>query len=216
VATSSFLLHAGFAGVYNISVIRLVISTFLFVCLALPQAGPSTAPQVTSVPYETADAYEVYAAILPSEWSWKDAKAKRLVIRASTINYNMCLQPDANSAKLIASAIMDYIQQNQHPWLLQQRLTIEKPYVLLSLDQIESIFRRSPGGWEAFTQMYPDSGGIIQFSAVGFNSDKTIAVVYSGHSCGSLCGGGEFSVLQKKGGKWQPLAWQGSQCMWVS
>jgi len=216
VATSSFLLHAGFAGVYNISVIRLVISTFLFVCLALLQAGPSTAPQVTSVPYETADAYEVYAAILPSEWSWKDAKAKRLVIRANTINYNMCLQPDANSAKLIGSAIMDYIQQNQHPWLLQQRLTIEKPYVLLSPDQIESIFRRSPGGWEAFTQMYPDSGGIIEFSAVGFNSDKTIAVVYSGHSCGSLCGGGEFSVLQKKGGKWQPLAWQGSQCMWVS
>ncbi len=215
-ATSSFLLHAGFAGVYNISVIRLVISTFLFVCLALLQAGPSTAPQVTSVPYETADAYEVYAAILPSEWSWKDAKAKRLVIRANTINYNMCLQPDANSAKLIGSAIMDYIQQNQHPWLLQQRLTIEKPYVLLSPDQIESIFRRSPGGWEAFTQMYPDSGGIIEFSAVGFNSDKTIAVVYSGHSCGSLCGGGEFSVLQKKGGKWQPLAWQGSQCMWVS
>jgi hypothetical protein len=128
----------------------------------------------------------------------------------------MCLQPDANSAKLIGSAIMDYIQQNQHPWLLQQRLTIEKPYVLLSPDQIESIFRRSPGGWEAFTQMYPDSGGIIEFSAVGFNSDKTIAVVYSGHSCGSLCGGGEFSVLQKKGGKWQPLPWQGSQCMWVS
>jgi hypothetical protein len=170
--------------VYNTGVIRLVISTTLLGCLALTQAGPSV-PQVAPVPYETPEAYEVYAAILPSEWSWKDAKAKRLVIRASTIHYNMCLEPDADSAKLIGSAITDYIQQNQHPWLLQPRLTIEKPYVLLSPEQIESTFRRSPEGWEAFTQMYPDSGGIIEFSAVGFNSNKTVAVVYSGHSCGA-------------------------------
>src|SRR5882757_8372008 len=49
--------------VYNTGVIRLVISTTLLGCLALTLAGPSV-PQVAPVPYETPEAYEVYAAIL--------------------------------------------------------------------------------------------------------------------------------------------------------
>src|SRR5882762_7983818 len=94
--------------VYNTGVIGLVISTTLLGYLALTQAGPSV-PQVAPVPYETPEAYEVYAAILPSEWSWTDAKAKRLVIRASTIHYNMCLEPDADSAKLIGIGLKAHI-----------------------------------------------------------------------------------------------------------
>jgi hypothetical protein len=183
---------------------------------SLTHASQRIAPEAQTPIYDVVEAYEVYAAILPSEWSWKDAKAKRLVIRANTTNSNMCLQPDADSAKLIGAAIANYVQQNQHAWLLQSRLKIEKPYVLLSPEGIKSTFDRSPGGWEAFYQMYPDSGGIIDLSAVGFNADKTIPIVYSGHDCGSLCGGGGFSVLQKKAGKWESLPWKGSACAWVS
>jgi hypothetical protein len=43
--------------------------------------------------------------------------------------------------------------------------------------------------------------GWIDISGVGFNDRNTIAVVYIGHHCGSLCGGGKFHVLQKKDGK---------------
>jgi len=174
-------------------------------------------PQVTPVPYETPEAYEVYAAILPSECRGRtQSETTRHSRKHHPLRY-VALSPDADSAKLIGSAITDYIQQNQHPWLLQPRLTIEKPYVLLSPEQIESTFRRKSGRLGGFWAMYPDSGGIIELSAVGFNSNKTVAVVYSGHRCGSpLCGGGGFSVLQSKDGKWQPLPWKGSQCMWVS
>ena len=51
--------------------------------------------------YEEAEAYEVYAAILPDEWSWKDAKAKWVVLRQATISYEMCLAPDIASQHLL-------------------------------------------------------------------------------------------------------------------
>jgi hypothetical protein len=46
--------------------------------------------QTTSSAYDDADAYEVYAAILPSEWPLRVAHAKQLVIRRETKSYQMC------------------------------------------------------------------------------------------------------------------------------
>jgi hypothetical protein len=78
------------------------------------------------------------------------------------------------------------------------------------------LLKRSPSGWQGFYQRYPDSGGIVELSAVGFNADKTVAVVYAGHNCGSLCRRGGFHVLQKKAGQWEPPHWDGTKCMWAS
>jgi len=72
------------------------------------------------------------------------------------------------------------------------------------------------GGWEDFYKRYPNSGGWIELSAVGFNADKMAAVVYMGHYCGGLCGGAGFHVPQKKDGKCAPLEWKGETCVWRS
>jgi hypothetical protein len=188
----------------------------MFLALALPQGNPPAASQAPPHDYEVAEAYEVYSAILPSEWSWNDAKAQGLVIKQATASYEMCLAPDAASQQIIGSAIADYVRQNKQPWLLQRKIKVEKTYTLLTAKEEKAAFQRSPGGWEGFYQLYPDSGGMIELSAVGFNADKTVAVVYSGHSCGGLCGGGAFHVLQKKAGKWETLSWNGSECRWAS
>jgi hypothetical protein len=81
-------------------------------------------------------------------------------------------------------------------------------------DELKSAIQTA--GWEGFYQRYPDSGGWIELSAVGFNVDKTVAVVYMGHHCGPLCGSGGFHVLEKKDGKWVALGWEGSGCAWAS
>src|SRR5215475_9897693 len=141
-------------------------------------------------PYEDAEAYEVYAAILPTDWLWQVQKAKSLVIQRETKVYNMCLRPDAESEKIIGPAISEYVRLNEKTWLLQQRLNIEKPYQFIATGDLKSIFDH--GGWEEFGKQYPGSGGWIELSAVGINADKTVAVVYAGHHCGSLCGGGGF------------------------
>ena len=70
--------------------------------------------------------------------------------------------------------------------------------------------------WDKFYRAYRDSAGFVYLSAVGFNADKTVAVVSIGHWCGGLCGEGQYHVLQKKDGRWIPLEWKGDRCSWES
>jgi len=165
-------------------------------------------------PYVDSDAYEVYSAILPSEWPVRVAHAKMLVIRSETSGYGMCLHPEKDSEDMIGSAIAEYVELNKKPLVLQRNLSLAIPYDLITFKDLKSAINQ--GGWDGFYKKYPDSGGWIELSAVGFNAEKTVAVVYMGHSCGGLCGGGQFHVLQKKEGKWVPLNWKGSSCAWAS
>jgi hypothetical protein len=173
-------------------------------------------PEPTS--YDEAEAYEVYSAILPSEWTWNEANAKTLVIGIETEPYAMCIVPDKESEKIVGSAIADYKKKNERKWLLQRQFEITKAYEMISSDEINTIFNtEGTEGWKTFYERHPDSGGLIEFSAVGFNASKTVAVVYAGHSCGSLCGGGTFHILRKVDGKWKPLRLQGgTSCAWAS
>jgi hypothetical protein len=64
---------------------------------------------------------------------------------------------------------------------------------------------------------YPDSGGFMQVSAVGFDTARARAIVYMAHSCGGLCGGGTYHFLQKIDGVWREVKVQGmTSCTWVS
>ena len=165
-------------------------------------------------PYEDAEAYEVYSTILPTEWPWQVAKAKSLVIRSETKGYKMCLSPDEESEKIIGQAISQYVKLNEKNWLLKRRLSIKNPYELVPYNKLMSVLKSGSG--ENFYKQYPNSGGWIELSAVGFNADKTVAVVYMGHHSWGLSGGGRFHVLQKKDGKWTPLKLKWPRCGWES
>jgi hypothetical protein len=171
------------------------------------QANPSPA-------YEDAEAYEVYNAILPIEWPVTAAHAKRLVISIETTGYKMCLRPGKGSEEIFEPAIDEYVKLNANHLRLQPKFNLNLPYKLVTADDIKAAFGQA--GWNGFYKQYPDSGGWIDLSAVGFNTDKTVAVVYVGHYCGELCGSGHFHVLQKKEGKWSPIKWRGEACAWIS
>jgi hypothetical protein len=140
------------------------------------------------------------------------------VIRTETEAYAMCIAPDKESEKVVGTAIADYKKKNNKKWLLQRQFEIDRPYEMAASDEIKTIFKtEGTGGWKTFYERHPYSGGWIELSAVGFNAPKTVAVVYAGHSCGSLCGGGTFHILQKVNGKWSPLRLKGgTSCSWVS
>ena len=76
-------------------------------------------------PYADAEAYEVYSAILPTEWPWRGANAKSLIIRSETKGYKMCLRPDEDSEKIIGQAISQYVKLNEKNWLLKRGLGIK-------------------------------------------------------------------------------------------
>lgn len=167
-------------------------------------------------PYEDVEAYQVYSAIIPSEWPLRVANAKQVVIHEATKGYEMCLRPEKEYEEIIGPAISEYVRLNQQSWMLHRDFLIERPYELISADELKATFEQGLPGWKKFYDQHPDSGGWIELSAVGFNADKTIAVVYMGHSCGGLCGGGAFHVLQKRDGKWIPLEWKGTRCAWAA
>ncbi len=88
---------------------------------------------------------------------------------------------------------------------MQKAIPMDQPYEFVFEKEIEGVFSNGVAGWKSFYEKYPDSGGYNELSAVGFNSDKTVAVVYVAHFCGGLCGGGGFHVLEKKEGKFVVL-----------
>jgi len=196
-----------------------MLKTFLLSLIISFVAFPahSLAQTQQPEPYQVAEAYEIYSAILAGSWPVSEAHAKTLLIRAETgSDHDMCLKPEGDSAPVVGPAIADFIEVNKKAWLLQKAFQIDQPYDFIFEKELDGLFTDGPGGWKAFYEKYPDSGGYNQFSAVGFNADKTVAVVYAAHFCGGLCAGGEFYVLEKKDGKWQPLKWKGSSCSWVS
>ena len=189
------------------------VTSLLILALLLSQ-GVISSSGGKAPPYEDQDAYEVYSAILPLEWPLRDAHAKRLVIQNETKSYEMCLRPEKEWQEKIGPAISDYVRSNAKPALLQPRIKVGVPYGLIIADELRSTIQTAD--WEGFYKRYPDSGGWMELSAVGFNVNKTVAVVYMGHHCGALCGGGGFHVLEKKDGKWVALDWKGSSCAWAS
>ena len=188
------------------------ITSLLILPLLLYQGGSSKSDNAT--PYADQEAYDVYSAILLSGWPLRDAHAKTLIIQTETKAYEMCLRPDKEWEEKVGPAISEYVRLNAKPSLLQRKINIKVPYQLIKVDELISLIQSA--GWEGFYQQYEHSGGWMELSAVGFNNDKTVAVVYMGHHCGPLCGGGGFHVLEKKAGQWVPLDWKGASCAWAS
>ena len=84
----------------------------LLCALVMGQVQPK--PEDTPQPYTVSEAYEVYSTLLPEDWTWRVAQANTLVLRAETVGYEMCLDPDAASKKILGPAIADYTKVNQN------------------------------------------------------------------------------------------------------
>jgi hypothetical protein len=189
---------------------------------ALTHAQPSANTMQQPQPYLDTEAYEVYAARLPDEWPWAEAHAKQLVIQQETTVFPKlssgaeCLPGGDDLPESWKEVLADYKKQNERTGVLARGFVIEKPYNLIPKQEFADLFKKDGPGWNGFYSRYPDSGGIIQLSAVGFNTVRTKAMLYVGHSCGWLCGGGGYSFVQKKDGKWVRAIVKGVSCAWVS
>ena len=166
--------------------------------------SPSGESSGSGEPYDIAEAYEVYSAIIPTVAP--DRETHMWFIRIDTVTNGAGSSRPVDPARaegeqsrgqrLVDTGLDDYFKMNARTWLLQRNFTLPNPYKLVASDA-------------------PDSKeGFIELSAVGFNTDKTVAVVYMGHQCGGPpCGGGKSFVLQKHNGKWEVLS--GLSC-WMS
>jgi hypothetical protein len=193
----------------------LLLACFVFTLSAIPQQK-SQASVNEPAPCTNADAYEVYSAILPLDWTGS-AGAKRPIIDAETTSPELCLKPDAKSETIFNPILAEFKSLSESKWQLQPLFNLDLRYDLVPDEEILGFFGPGGGGWNSLLYHYPDSArSYIRLSPVAFNADKTIAIVYVGHLCGSQCGGGTFHVLHKLEGKWLPMKWNGTLCAWAA
>jgi len=173
--------------------------------------------------YTDKDAYDVYSVLLARESSGDNAISK-LVIEIETFDYprfggseSDCLIPAEKEKAFYDPVIAAYREVNKTKWLLRPKFASSIPYQFVSAASIKEIFaKKGVDGWKDFYKAHPHSGGVTSLSAVGFNSDKSLAIVYMGNSCGGLCGFGTYHVLKKTEGVWTEIEWHGAICTWAS
>ena len=96
------------------------------------------------------------------------------------------------------------------------------PYVVLSEAEINRALAQTgwdlPERWRNFHQRYPESGGFIELSAVGFDSARKRAMVYMAYHCDEACAWGTHHLLKKmSSGTWREIELPDiRQCEWVS
>jgi hypothetical protein len=178
----------------------------------IPQDRPSTPADRDS------DSDEVYAAVA----NWRTAhpgegpKAKRLVFLDTTVQYSCFEEKPADCATKVReqltrafgqdldiSVLSDYLEHNKDRGPLSKSITTGLPKFSISDAEEEALFKsKKHDGWESFYAKYPDAGGIMAFSRVGFNEKRDRAFLYSTISCGWLCGTGHYHLLKRESGKW--------------
>lgn len=79
-----------------------------------------------------------------------------------------------------------------------------KEIVLISSDELSYIFDSQDlnADWKEFYNDYENSNGIIRFSRIALNEDKTQAIFEIGHSYASLGGDGSIIYLKKQNDIW--------------
>jgi len=180
---------------------------FALVSIAVKVLG-----QESSLPkrYVDNDAYRIYDQLVPDEELWGN---KTRIIQRETakgqflgMNIDSCVSPSVSHD--FQAAIASFKTVNRKRWLLQRQFELDRPYELVASDVIKAVFtgtEQNNDGWQAFEEHFPGAGGYIVLSAVGFDRDKTHAVVFSGASCGSLCGSWSFHLFKKVRGEWKQV-----------
>ena len=162
----------------------------------------------------SAEEYAVYSAViadmLDGERVAFHTQAKLLVIQNQTgtdRTSNFDSEKNEQYAREMFPTMMEgvmknYRAQNSSPIRLQDSFDLKVKHVLVEKQVVEKAFGN---GWEEFYKRYPDSGGLIILSRVGFNAGMTQALVYIQQGCGALCGSGSYVLLEKRTDGWRVI-----------
>lgn len=192
-------------------------------CLAFSVARLS-AQAADAKPIDDAESYAVYSALLPDR-AMQGMRRSMIVVQAeSTVSPHLagpapgpCWPSGAPIETEWKSTLENLQAENAQPRTVRAGFTLSVKYIVLSKADIQAAFTGEPIDWKPFYNRYPDSAGYLRLSAVGFDTDRTKAMVYMAHMYGNV--GGEYSYypLTKLGGHWQDARVPGvNTCLMMS
>jgi hypothetical protein len=193
-------------------VLPLSFVVFIGMVLISSEWAVAQQPKQPIAAYENPDAYAAYSAVLSMGGPWDDSKTlvilKELPLKEWPIgSARDALQGDEEFRGDFEGIFKSFEGANRQSLLLENQLAVHKPYQLVDSAELEAAFRGTTqtvhrDGWEGFRQSFPNSNGYLILSAVGFNAEKTIAVVFVDYRCGGLCGTARYYILQKREKEW--------------
>jgi hypothetical protein len=187
---------------------------------AVQQSELGSANNLKLTAAEEKDSYEIYSMLLrtemPSQWNirgWAINQETQIYPSFGAMSsIGECLQPLKDQEASYRPLIDDYVAKNNGKLVLERKFDLPQ-YALVGPADLKAIEQRS-----RVADGFPFNATVIfHVSAVGFNGDETRALVYVGHNCGSLCGGGTYHFLVKRDGRWQvDRGYGGMSCAWAS
>jgi hypothetical protein len=164
---------------------------------------------------DLADTYAIYSLLMPGVpfAGMSPTQAPHLAVAGTTVNIDDMnpaiapdseLQPPPDNQEAFSEAVQDFHSRRYERLRLQPQLKLDRPYTLLSADDVDEL-KRTVAGIDPGSQLqskwagYP---GITYFSEVYFNAAHTAALVYMNNFCASLCANGQWIYLEKNGDQW--------------
>jgi hypothetical protein len=202
-----------------------ILAAIVFATAAMRLRGDFKMPPPK--PYEMA-MYDVYSDLLQAQRSWWerliDPRSEAVLIRIETepgqdhqvrelAFVEASIVPEERFKQAVDLAIADYVKRNCGVLELRREFNLPT-YDLISEAEEQALLKeRDPGkedsACRAFQRKYPGYDRWFELSAVGFNEDQTVAVVYmaewggSGTQCrGGIFGHGGYQMLHRQNGKW--------------
>ena len=170
-------------------------------------AGPVTAQRPEFI--TDRDAYAIYAQLAPPAWA-QVSNGPLLLKRETEISFGCTGGPKLPNQDW-RSAFDSFSKENARVQLLQPVLPLQIPYRLISRAEIEAddarLAVKYPGTW----MRRPESMEYAAVSAVGFNAERTKAVMYL-----RLRMSGSLHMLEKRerDGTWVTSSVGG--CGWIA
>jgi hypothetical protein len=190
----------------------LCLRRIVIVAIAIAALSPGLTGQAET-PVDP-ESYAVYRALIPNDLTGDG----HIILRRETVTYSRCFPRGRPLDEEWKPVVEDFKLQNLQPRTLEAGFDIGREYLLVPWKDLQTAFTQLPGGsWWIFFARYPNSGGYIDVSAVGFDSTKTRAMVYVAHHCGQLCGRGAFHLMEKADGQWREAFLKNLEyCLWIS
>lgn len=193
------------------------------------QVRPQASPVI-----DDPEAYAVYAAVVPRRSKSGEKALTNMAVLQETAGPMDCLADrDSVIRPEWRSAVASYRKENGRVRLIQTGFNLGVPYSVVTLAQLRKLMqdagysklspRSNAPGSEVFVR-FP-GGRLIALSAVGFNADRTRAVVTVQYNYfPSLEPGtesprsgleGRTLLMEKKDGRWVQLPVPGG-CTWIA
>jgi hypothetical protein len=174
---------------------------------ALPDAGVMSAQAggIAPAPDPDPDAAAVYAAILDSLPGpiivLQDSTARHTLSAVLLDGFRPHLGSDSTASKAL---LLSFNEANRSSRALPGGITWPRPVHVVGVG-------KNPD-WEDFSARFPGAMGWYAVSAVGYASNRTLAIVHVDHLCGR-CSEGRLMLLRREGGTWRVISTDGT---WIA